>query len=185
MSMAIGNYSNLFSSMNGSYNAASDMSNVISQRSQIQSGSYGKLMKAYVGKVGNKAALNAYRETGTTAKSVTEVSGASESSAASSSKATAKSVQSDKASKYASYKSNYLDSHLSSIGKAKTSSATASGKSFLDKHLSENAGKEMSGVERAIAYAEQTTGIKNPVTYNKGAEVSTAADPTVAIDTQL
>lgn len=183
MSMAIGNYSNLFSSLNGSYNASNDMSSVIAQRSQIQSGSYGKLMKAYVGKVGNKAALDAYRETGTTAKSVTEVSGASEKSDSGST--SAKSVQADKASKYASYKSDFLDSHLSSIGKGKVSSATASGKSFLDKHLAENAGKEMNGVERAIAYAEQTTGIKNPVTYNRSAEVSTAADPTVAIDTQL
>ena len=183
MSMAIGNYSNLFSSLNGSYNAASDMSNVIAQRSQIQSGSYGKLMKAYVGKVGNKAALNAYRETGSTATSVTEVSGAAEKSESKST--SAKSVQADKASKYASYKSTYLDSHLSSIGKAKTSSATASGKSFLDKHLAENTGKEMNGIERAIAYAEQTTGIKNPVTYNRSAEVSTAADPTISIDTQL
>ena len=183
MSMAIGNYSNMFSSLNGSYNAAGDMSNVIAQRSQIQSGSYGKLMKAYVGKVGNKAALNAYRETGTTAQSVTEVSGASSSSA--SSTKTAKNVQTDKASKYASYKSNYLDSHLTSIGKTKTSSTTAAGKSFLDKHLAETGGEQKSGIQRAIDYAEATTGVKNPVTYNPDASVQTSANMSAVVDTQL
>ena len=40
------NVSSLFSSLSGSYNAAADMSSIISQRSQIQNGSYGKLMKA-------------------------------------------------------------------------------------------------------------------------------------------
>ena len=180
---AIGNYSNMFSSLNGKYNAANDMSNVIAQRSQIQSGSYGKLMKAYVGKVGNKAALNAYRETGSTATSVTEVSGASETSASKST--SAKSVQADKAAKYASYKSGYLDSHLSSIGKAKTSSASASGKSFLDKHLAATGGEQKTGIQRAIDYAEATTGVKNPITYNPDGSVQTSANMSAAVDTQL
>ena len=184
--MSIGNsYSSMFSSLNGSYNAANDMAALSAQRSQITSGSYGKLMKAYVGKVGNKAALDAYRTTGTTAKSVTEVSGASDTSAASSTSATSKYAIGSKAAKYAAYKSDYLDNHLSSIAKTKQSSTTAAGKSFLDKHLAANEGEKQNGIQRAIAYAEATTGIKNPVTYNGNAAVQTAADPSVAIDASV
>ena len=58
------NYSPLLNSLNGSYNATQDMYNVAKQRSQIQNGSYGMLMKSYVNKVGNKNALKAYQETG-------------------------------------------------------------------------------------------------------------------------
>ena len=60
----------LYSSLSGNYNAASDMANVALQRSQITSGSYGRLFKAYVKKVGNKAAMNTYRATGSTVASV-------------------------------------------------------------------------------------------------------------------
>ena len=184
VSMSIGNnYSSLFSSLNGKYNAANDMAALSAQRSQITSGSYGKLMKAYVGKVGNKAALDAYRSTGTTVNSATEISGSSATSAASS--ATSKYAVGSKAAKYAAYKSDYLDNHLSSIAKTKQSSTTAAGKSFLDKHLAANEGEKQNGIQRAIAYAEATTGIKNPVTYNGNAAVQTAADPSVAIDASV
>ena len=58
---------NIFNSLSGSYNYMSDMSNLISDYASIKNGSYGSLMKSYVKKVGNQAALNAYRETGSTA----------------------------------------------------------------------------------------------------------------------
>ena len=54
------NISPLFSSLNGSYNAAANMSSVISQRSQIQNGSYGKLMKAYYADEGIPVILGEY-----------------------------------------------------------------------------------------------------------------------------
>ncbi|MBR0091163.1 MAG: hypothetical protein IJP92_05650 [Lachnospiraceae bacterium] len=149
MSMSIGNnYSSLFSSLNGKYNAANDMAALSAQRSQITSGSYGKLMKAYVGKVGNKAALNAYRSSGSTVNSATDLNADTASTAQTSSVSSKKTVA----------RSNFLDSHLSSIGKTKQSSATAAGKSYLDQHLSGIDTSRQSGVEKAIAYAEEKTG---------------------------
>lgn len=145
------NISPLFSSLNGSYNAAANMSSVISQRSQIQNGSYGKLMKAYVKKVGNKTALNAYRSTGTTANSASDL-------APSKTESESASVSSIK--KRTPQKSSFLDNHLSSIGKAQTSRATASGKSYLDTYLKEKAEPEMTGVAKAKAHAEAVTGRK-------------------------
>ena len=127
----------LYSSLNGSYNATADMANVAMQRSQITSGSYGRLMKAYVKEVGNKAALDAYRSNGTTATSDT-----------------ASVTQTKKTAQ----RSNFLDNHLKSIGKQNVSSATASGKSFLDKHLSSVDTGKTTGLERAVSYAEQATG---------------------------
>ncbi|MBR0163424.1 MAG: hypothetical protein IJQ12_01995 [Lachnospiraceae bacterium] len=211
MGMSIGNnYSNMFSSLNGQYNAAADMSSVISQRSQIQNGSYGKLMKAYVGKVGNKAALNAYRSNGTTVQSATEVSGTTAQTSGAGAAATTT------AGKYARYKSNFLDSHLSSIGQTRVSSTTAAGKGFLNQHLKEAAGTEKTGVQRAIEAAEKATGMSNPFpaatqetqaqdpaaqeqyanmqtswldnhlkSYDQNAAVSTAANSSVAIDTAV
>ena len=136
----------LYSSLNGSYNAAADMASVALQRSQITSGSYGRLMKAYVKQVGNKAALNAYRSTGSTTASVSSV--ASGSTDTTSTVSTKKTVQ----------RSNFLDNHLKSIGKTTTSTTTAAGKSFLDKHLNSVDTGKTTGLERAIQHAEQATG---------------------------
>ena len=165
--------------MNGSYNAASDMASLAAQRSQITSGSYGKLMKAYVGKVGNKAALNAYRSTGSTVNSATDINGAG--SAASSS--TTASVTSKKTVA----RSSFLDSHLSNIGKTKQSSTTAAGKSYLDSYLNGKIGAQKTGIEKAVEYAEQKTGrainpdgsfvdVADKVTGTEGAQAQTAAD---------
>lgn len=131
MGMSIGSnpYGSLFSSMNGRYNAASEMSNLIGQKSQIANGSYSKLMKAYVGKVGNKAALDAYRTTGSTASSATDLA-ADKKESASSSTSTAKEVQASKAQKYSKYQSSWLDSHLNqrvTANKATAAAANASG----------------------------------------------------------
>ena len=131
MSIIGNNYSSLFSSMSGGYNAAADFSSIISQRSQIKNGSYGKLMKAYVNKVGNKTALDAYRKNGTTAN--------------------ANDIVSTKDTTDKNKKKGFLDNHLASIGKPKTSATTASGKSYLDSYLKENASEELSGVAKAKA----------------------------------
>ncbi|SFB69715.1 hypothetical protein [Butyrivibrio sp. YAB3001] len=56
-----------FSSLNGKFDYTTSLTNILSDYNQIKSGAYGSLMKAYVNKVGNKEALNAYRETGSTA----------------------------------------------------------------------------------------------------------------------
>ena len=148
--MSIGNnYSSLFSSLNGKYNAANDMANLSAQRSQITSGSYGKLMKAYVGKVGNKAALNAYRSSGTTVNSATDLNADT--------KSTATSATSSVSSKKSAARSNFLDNHLSSIGKANEKYAGIKN-SWLDDHLK---------------------------SYDESATVQTAANTSVAIDTAV
>ena len=61
---------NFFSSLSGKFDYMSSMSGLIGDYASIKNGSYGSLMKSYVKKVGNKAALNAYRETGSTATAV-------------------------------------------------------------------------------------------------------------------
>ena len=170
------NYSSLFSSMSGGYNAAADFSSIISQRSQIKSGSYGKLMKAYVNKVGNKTALDAYRKTGTTANAndivstkdaadknkkkgfldnhLANIGKTSSSSASSESKSSTSTTTTGTTTK----KTGFLDNHLASIGKKQTSSTTSSGKSYLDGYLKDKDTTQMSGVERAKAQAEAATG---------------------------
>ena len=117
----------LYTSINGAYNAAADMASVALQRSQITNGSYGKLLKAYVKKVGNREALNAYRATGSTTVTAASVTsnGTTESETVAPSFPAKKTIP----------RSNFLDNHLKSIGKPATSSTTAAGKSFLDKHL--------------------------------------------------
>ena len=64
--MNINGYSALFSSLSGQYNIQDSFANLYNNYRQIKQGSYGHLMKAYVGKVGNQAALKAFRETGGT-----------------------------------------------------------------------------------------------------------------------
>ena len=182
MSIIGNNYSSLFSSMSGGYNAAADFSSIISQRSQIKNGSYGKLMKAYVNKVGNKTALDAYRKNGTTANANDIVStkdttdknkkkgfldnhlsniGKTSSSASTSSSSTSsetKSSTSTTTTSTTTKKTGFLDNHLANIGKTQSSSTTSSGKSYLDGYLKEKDTTQTSGVERAKAQAEAATG---------------------------
>ena len=64
--MNINGYSALFSSLSGQYNIQDSFANLYNNYRQIKQGSYGHLMKAYGGKVGNQAALKSFRETGGT-----------------------------------------------------------------------------------------------------------------------
>ena len=91
---------NFFSSLNGKFDLNSSMSSLYGDYNTIKSGAYGSLMKSYVNKVGNKAALNAYRETGST--TVGDTTSTSTTSAATSKSSSSK-------------KSSFLDSHFSSI----------------------------------------------------------------------
>jgi hypothetical protein len=144
---------NIFSSLSGSYNYVNDMSNLISDYSSIKNGSYGSLMKSYVKKVGNKTALNAYRETGSTTTGI-EAS-TSTNASTSTKKATAS-------------KSNFLDSHLGSIGKSTaTDESSDTKKGFLDSHL------------------DDVLGSKEKATYNKDATSNAAANATPTYDTTI
>lgn len=116
---------NFFSSLSGNFDYMSSMSGLIGDYASIKNGSYGSLMKSYVNKVGNKAALNAYRETGST----TVASDTSDSTSAITSSKTRnipkssfvdniggskKSVSTDS---YAKYKSSWLDDQLKQYDK--------------------------------------------------------------------
>ena len=70
-------YTSLFSSLNGSYDFNSAMSSVLLQRTQLTNGSYAKLMKAYVNKVGNASALKSFQESGTTVNDLSDSSDSS------------------------------------------------------------------------------------------------------------
>jgi len=98
---------NIFSSLSGSYNYIDDLTSLLSDYSSIKSGAYGSLMKSYVNKVGNSAALKAYQETGSTAVASDDTSDST--SSTSSSTATASVSSKD----YSKYKSTFLDDHLS------------------------------------------------------------------------
>ena len=90
---------NFFSSLSGKFDLNASMSSLYGDYNTIKSGAYGSLMKSYVNKVGNKTALNAYRETGSTTVGDTTSSTSA--------------VPTKKSS--SSSKSNFLDSHFSSI----------------------------------------------------------------------
>jgi hypothetical protein len=117
---------NFFSSLSGNFDYMSSMSGLIGDYASIKNGSYGSLMKSYVNKVGNKAALTAYRETGST----TVASEASDSGTAAISSSKTKTIpkssfvdniggskKSVSTDSYAKYKSSWLDDQLKQYDK--------------------------------------------------------------------
>ncbi len=90
---------NFFSSLSGQFDYNASMSSLLGDYNTIKSGAYNTLMKSYVGKVGNKAALKAYQETGST------TTGSDTATAQTGSKKTVS-------------KSNFLDNHFSEISKS-------------------------------------------------------------------
>ncbi len=122
-----------FSSLNGKFDLNSSMSNLYGDYNTIKSGAYSTLMKSYVGKVGNKAALNAYRETGSTTGETaytTKKSSASKSSfldnyfsektesqKKASSDSAASATTETTTDKYSKYKSSWLDDQLKQYDK--------------------------------------------------------------------
>ena len=119
---------NIFNSLSGSYNYMSDMSNLISDYSSIKNGSYGTLMKSYVKKVGNRAALDAYKETGSTANvSVSDPAKTTDTKKAATTSST-KDTTTISADKYEKYKSSWLDNQLKQYEKdgSKTTAADTS-----------------------------------------------------------
>ncbi|WP_026651887.1 hypothetical protein [Butyrivibrio proteoclasticus] len=161
---------NFFSSLNGSFDYVSSMSGLLSDYSSIKNGSYGSLMKSYVNKVGNKNALNAYRETGSTA--------------------TAESVaDTSSTKKTSSSKTSFLDSHLNSISKSGYVPSSEKEKTAEDT-------KKTDSTETATAATTTTTTDKYAKyksswlddqlkQYDKDANKTTAADTSVAMDTTI
>ncbi len=93
----------LFSSLNGKFDLNSSMSSLYGDYNQIKSGAYGTLMKSYVKKVGNSAALKAYQETGSTT------------TAADTSSSTTTGNVTGTSKKSTTRKTDFLDSHISNI----------------------------------------------------------------------
>ncbi|MBO6241169.1 MAG: hypothetical protein J6O61_10145 [Butyrivibrio sp.] len=116
----------IFSSLSGSYNYVNDMSSLLTDYSSIKSGAYGSLLKSYVKKVGNKNALDAYRETGSTTTTDTASTSTSSTQKAS---ATDTTVTADK---YAKYKSSWLDNQLKSYDKDANKTTAADTSVALD-----------------------------------------------------
>ncbi len=107
---------NIFSSLSGNYDYMSSMSGLLGDYASIKNGSYGSLMKSYVNKVGNKAALNAYRETGSTT-SVADTASSSSSSSSSASSTSTSTASSVSTKNYEKYKSSWLDDQLKQYDK--------------------------------------------------------------------
>lgn len=116
----------IFSSLSGSYNYVNDMSSLLTDYSSIKSGAYGSLLKSYVKKVGNKNALDAYRETGSTTTTDTASTSTSTTTKTSSTDTTVT------ADKYAKYKSSWLDNQLKSYDKDANKTTAADTSVALD-----------------------------------------------------
>lgn len=156
---------NFFSSLSGNFDYMSSMSGLLSDYSSIKNGSYGSLMKSYVNKVGNKNALNAYRETGSTT-TVTESSGTTA--------ATKKSSSS---------KTSFLDEHLKNISKTDSKSN--------DTKTSDAASSTSATATTATATTDKYSKYKSSwldnqlKQYDKDANKTTAADTSVSMDTTI
>jgi hypothetical protein len=108
------------------------MSSLIGDYTSIKNGSYGSLMKSYVNKVGNKAALNAYRETGSTTTAVESATSGNTKSASSTASSTSSATASISTSKYEKMKSSWLDDQLKQYDKDATKTTAAETSVSLD-----------------------------------------------------
>ena len=157
---------NFFSSLNGQFDLNSSMSSLYGDYNQIKSGAYGSLMKSYVNKVGNKAALNAYRETGSTTTGVESTTQASVSKKASSSS-----------------KSSFLDSYLKDATKVSGKEKSSSGSSVSSETTSATT-KAATTTDKYASY--KSSWLDDQLKqYDKDANKTTAADTSVAYDTTI
>ena len=144
------------------------MSGLLSDYNSIKNGSYGSLMKSYVNKVGNKNALNAYRETGSTT-TVAEATGTGTT--------TKKSTAS---------KSSFLDEHLKSIGKTESKS-TDTKTSTAAESTSTTTADAATATATTDKYSKyKSSWLDNQLKqYDKDANKTTAADTSVSMDTTV
>ncbi len=151
---------NFFSSLSGKFDLNASMSSLYGDYNTIKSGAYGSLMKSYVGKVGNKAALNAYRETGSTT-TASDASGVS---------TTGK--------KTSASKSNFLDNYFAE------KSASAKKTSAETKTDAASSSDTASTTDKYAKY--KSSWLDDQLKqYNKDANKTTAADTSVSMDTTI
>ena len=155
---------NFFSSLSGNFDYVSSMSGLLSDYSSIKNGSYGTLMKSYVNKVGNKTALNAYRETGSTTTGIESTTGSSKSSSAS--------------------KSSFLDSYLKDATAAQEKSKTSESKSTASASTTTASTTAASSTDKYAKY--KSSWLDDQLKqYDKDANKTTAADASVSVDTTI
>ena len=164
---------NFFSSLSGNFDYVSSMSGLLSDYSSIKNGSYGTLMKSYVNKVGNKAALNAYRETGSTTTGIESTTTSS---------TTKKSGSSSKTS--------FLDSHLSDVRNSgyyessKTKASETDSSAASSTATSTNTTQATTTTDKYAKY--KSSWLDDQLKqYDKDANKTTAADTSVAYDTTI
>ncbi len=155
---------NFFSSLNGKFDLNSSMSSLYGDYSTIKSGAYGSLMKSYVNKVGNKNALNAYRETGSTTTATDSVTSGTSSKKTSASKS--------------NFLDNYFAEKTASAKKASSTSETAS---------ATEAASTTETTTTTDKYAKyKSSWLDDQLKqYDKDANKTTAADTSVSMDTTI
>lgn len=163
---------NFFSSLNGSFDYVSSMSGLLSDYSSIKNGSYGSLMKSYVNKVGNKNALNAYRETGSTYTSTED-------------------AVSTSTKKSSTSKTSFLDSHLNDIRSSGYVPSSEKEKTTDETKKTESTDTTKTTTAPAATdtdkYAKyKSSWLDNQLKqYDKDANKTTAADTSVSMDTTI
>jgi hypothetical protein len=161
---------NFFSSLSGQFDYNASMSSLLGDYNTIKSGAYGSLMKSYVGKVGNKAALKAYQETGSTTTG--------EDAAATVSTGSKKTAS----------KSSFLDSHLSNISKSGTSTkkteSTEADKTTTTAATDTTTTTAATTTDKYAKY--KSSWLDDQLKqYDKDANKTTAADTSVSYDTTI
>lgn len=155
---------NFFSSLSGQFDYNASMSSLLGDYNTIKSGAYGSLMKSYVGKVGNKAALKAYQETGSTT--------------------TGSDTATQTGSKKSVSKSNFLDSYFSEKSKAATSTKKTETSAAAADTSKDAAASTTSAADKYAKY--KSSWLDDQLKqYDKDANKTTAADTSVSMDTTI
>lgn len=161
---------NFFSSLSGSFDYVSSMSGLLSDYSSIKNGSYGSLMKSYVNKVGNKNALNAYRETGSTTAATDSITGGS-------------------SKKTTTSKTNFLDSHFNDISKSGSVPTSKKEEAKADTNKTSDTASTASATASVSSdkYAKyKSSWLDDQLKqYDKDANKTTAADTSISYDTTI
>ncbi len=157
---------NFFSSLSGSFDYNASMSSLLGDYNTIKSGAYGTLMKSYVAKVGNKSALKAYQETGSTTTGTDTVTSGSASKKTSASK------------------SNFLDDHFKSISSSGTSTKKTESKDSAEAATTTTETTAATTTDKYAKY--KSSWLDDQLKqYDKDANKTTAADTSVSLDTTI
>lgn len=156
---------NFFSSLSGQFDLNASMSSLYGDYNTIKSGAYGSLMKAYVGKVGNKAALQNYKETGSATASAGTTSSA----------------------KGTNFLDNYFKEKTEAAKVSSTAKTSTTDKTQATDKTSDTTDAAATTVSAADKYEKYKSSWLDDQLgqYNKDAAKTTAADTSVGLDTTI